>query len=191
MRKSCDKVVEYTANKAIGYIYVRCLLFTTLLYMVIDWVIYITGHTSNASVTCLQFCRELSSKIVLSVNCTAPGGHFDLGTFPLSSYTTAVQTVLVVNLVFGRAPVSNFRNRCVGQMSFEITGLHLYINWYIRFRFRNWLEHTVTYFSLFHCVDCDGNESGTFRPQTISSPSRFAPKTFPPWSFPPWSFRPH
>ena len=34
-------------------------------------------------------------------------------------------------------------------------------------------------------------ESGTFRPQTISSPSRFAPKTFPPWSFPPWSFRPH
>ena len=34
------------------------------------------------------------------------------------------------------------------------------------------------------------DESGTFRPQTISSPSRFAPKTFPPWSFPPWSFRP-
>ena len=29
------------------------------------------------------------------------------------------------------------------------------------------------------------SESGTFRPQTISSPSRFAPKTFPPWSFPP------
>ena len=28
-------------------------------------------------------------------------------------------------------------------------------------------------------------ESGTFRPQTISPPSRFAPKTFPPWSFPP------
>ena len=36
----------------------------------------------------------------------------------------------------------------------------------------------------------DPLESGTFRPQTISSPSRFAPKTFPPWSFPPWSFRP-
>ena len=31
----------------------------------------------------------------------------------------------------------------------------------------------------------DFDESETFRPQTISSPSRFAPKTFPPWSFPP------
>ena len=29
-------------------------------------------------------------------------------------------------------------------------------------------------------------ESGTFRPQTIFYPSRFAPKTFTPWSF-----RPH
>ena len=116
---------------------------------------YITGHTSNVSVTCLQFCRELSSKnrLVGELSCshhTAPGGHFDLGTFPLSSYTTAVQTVLIVNLVFGsalwihgtvvplnkkrenteerkKAPVSNFRNRCVGQMSFEITGLPLLV----------------------------------------------------------------
>ena len=31
---------------------------------------------------------------------------------------------------------------------------------------------------------CRNVESGTFRPQTISPPSRFAPKTFPPWSFP-------